>query len=63
MFEHGTAVEADTRDAGNREFDQKHISLLTGWVVTRGTVDGSDSAVRKGLGIKPSGGLSIPIVP
>jgi len=26
-------------------------------------VDGTHSAVRKGLGIKTSGGLSIPIVP
>jgi hypothetical protein len=63
MFERGTAVEADTRDTGNIEFDYKHISLFTGWVVTRCTVDGTHSAVRKGLGIKASGGLSIPIVP
>ena len=48
---------------GNIEFDYKHISLFTGWVVTRCTVDGTHSAVRKGLGIKTSGGLSIPIVP
>jgi hypothetical protein len=63
MFERGTAVEADTRDTGNIEFDYKHISLLTGWVVTRCTVYGTDSAVGKGLGIKTSGGFSIPIVP
>src|SRR5258707_365219 len=31
MFERGTAVEADTRDTGNIEFDYKHISLFTGW--------------------------------
>src|SRR5204863_4181235 len=63
MFERGTAIEADTRDTGNVEFDYKHISLLTGWVVTRCTVDRTDSAVRKSLGIKMSGVLSIPIVP
>src|ERR1700733_12473460 len=63
VFERGTAVDADTQDAGNIEFYRKHISLLTGWVVTRCTVDGTHSAVRKGFGIKTSGGLSIPIVP
>src|SRR4051794_14527437 len=41
MLEHGTAVEADTRDAGNFEFDRQHISLLAGWVVTGRTVDGA----------------------
>src|SRR4051812_3551380 len=60
MFERRTAVEADTRDTGNVEFDYKHISLLTGWVVTGGTVDGTDTALRKGLSIKMSGSLSNP---
>src|ERR1700681_8756 len=40
MFERGTAVEGDTRDAGNFEFDCQHISLLAEWVVTGCTVDG-----------------------
>jgi ribulose-5-phosphate 4-epimerase/fuculose-1-phosphate aldolase len=63
MFERGTAVEADTRDAGNFEFDYQHISLLAGWVVTRCTVDGTHRAVGKGLGIKASSSLGILIVP
>ena len=28
MFERGTAVEADTRDTGNIEFDYKYITFL-----------------------------------
>src|ERR1700736_346594 len=63
MFERGTAVEADTRDAGNFEFDCQHISLLAEWVVTGCTVDGTHRAVGKGLGIKASSGLGIFIVP
>src|SRR4029077_11001488 len=63
MFECGTAVEADTRDAGNFEFDCQHISLLAEWVVTGCTVDGTHRAVGKGLGIKASSGLGIFIVP
>jgi len=34
MLERGTAVKADTRNAGNREFDRQHIARLAGWVVT-----------------------------
>src|SRR5436190_880464 len=63
MFERGTAVEADTRDAGNFEFDCQHISLLAEWVVTGCTEDGTHRAVGKGLGIKASSGLGIFIVP
>src|SRR6266849_5713642 len=63
MSERGTAVEADTRDAGNFEFDCQHISLLAEWVVTGCTVDGTHRAVGKGLGIKASSGLGIFIVP
>jgi hypothetical protein len=63
MFERGTAVEADTRDTGNLEFDCEHISLLAGWVVTWCTVDGTHSAVGKGRDVKASSGLGILIVP
>src|ERR1700733_7875155 len=48
MFERGTAVEADTTDTGNLEFDCQHISLLAGWVVARCTMDGTHGAVGKG---------------
>src|SRR3977135_2882662 len=34
MLERGTAVEADTRDAGDREFDRQHVAFLAGGVVT-----------------------------
>src|SRR4029453_3256842 len=29
MFERGAAVEADTRDAGNREFDHNDLPMIT----------------------------------
>src|SRR4029077_2328582 len=63
MFEHWTAVEADTGDAGNFELDRQHISLLAGWVVTGCTENGTHCAIGKGLGIKASSGLGILIVP
>src|SRR5215210_5877133 len=63
MFELGAAVEADARDAGYLEFDDQHVSLLAGWEVARRTPDGADRTVRKGLGIKASGGLRILVVP
>src|SRR4030081_3233101 len=63
MLERGTAVEADTGDAGDCEFYHQHVSLLAGWVVTGCTVDATHCAVRKGFGIKASSGLGIPIVP
>src|SRR6202008_3906914 len=33
MLEGGAAVEAETRHAGNREFDHQHITRLAGWEV------------------------------
>src|SRR5205807_6011626 len=63
VFEHGTAVEADTGDAGNLEIDCQHVSLLAGRVVAGCTVDGIHRAVGKGLCIKASSGLGIPVVP
>src|SRR5215813_9252208 len=45
MFEHRTAVDADTGDASNFELDRQHISLLARWVVTRCTVNGTHRAV------------------
>src|SRR5258708_13324467 len=47
MFEHGSAVEADTRDAGNCEFDRKHVTLLAGWVVTGPPASGPPLALVK----------------
>jgi hypothetical protein len=41
MLERGTAVEAETGDAGHCEFDRQHVALLAGRVVTGCTVDGT----------------------
>jgi hypothetical protein len=49
VLERGTAVEAETRDAGDCEFHRQHVALLAGWVVTGCTVDGTHGAVGKGL--------------
>src|ERR1700736_4552846 len=63
MFEGGTAVEAETRDAGNGEFDRQHVALLAGWVVTGCTVDGTHRSGGKGLGVEAGSGLGVLIVP
>src|SRR5262245_15849825 len=63
MFERRTAVETDTRDAGNREFDDQHITGLAGWVVTGCTVYGAHYAVGKRLGVEAGSSLSVLIVP
>src|SRR5215813_7224441 len=63
MFECRTAVETDTRDAGNREFNDQHITGLAGWVVTECTVDCAHYAVGKRLCVEAGSGLSVVIVP
>src|SRR5262249_41443470 len=63
MFERGTAVEADTRNTGDREFDDQHITRLTGWIVTGCTVNGTHHAVGKGLGVEAGSSLGVLIVP
>src|SRR5262249_27799126 len=63
MFERRTAVEADARDAGDREFDNQHVTRFAGRVVTGRTVDGAYRAVRKGLGVEAGGSLGVLIVP
>src|SRR5437667_11348747 len=63
MFERGTAVEADTRNAGNRKFDQQHITRLAGWVVTGCTLDGAHDAVRESFGVETGSSLGVLIVP
>src|SRR5205823_1939305 len=63
MFERGTAVEAETRDAGNCEFDRQHIPRLAGRVVTWCAVDGTHRAVGKGLGVDAGSSLGVLIVP
>src|SRR5262245_29685047 len=63
VFEHGTAVDADTSDAGNGEVDRQHITGLAGWVVAGCTHDGAHDAVGKGLGVEAGGCLRVLIVP
>src|SRR4029077_16318993 len=63
MFEHGSAVEADTRDPGNCEFHRQHVALLAGWVVTGRTVNGAHRAVGKSLCVEPGSSLGVLIVP
>jgi hypothetical protein len=63
MFERRTAVETDTRDAGNREFDDQHITGLAGRVVTGCTVYSAHHAVGKRLGVEAGSSLSVLIVP
>src|SRR5687767_13287570 len=41
MFERGPAIEAETGDAGDCEFDRQYIACLDGWVVYGSTVYGS----------------------
>src|SRR4030081_2759724 len=63
MLERGTAVEADTRDAGDCEFHRQHVALLAGWVVTGCTVGDTHCAVGKGFGVEAGSRLCILVVP
>jgi len=63
VFERWTAVEANTRDAGDREFDNQHITRFSGRVVAGRTVGGAHRALRKGFGVEASSGLGVLIVP
>jgi len=56
-------IEADTRDAGNREFDDQHITRFAGWVVAGCMVDGAHRAVGEGCGVKAGSRLGVLIVP
>src|SRR5512134_387085 len=44
VLECGTTVEADTGDAGDREFYRKHVALLAGWVVAGRAMDSTHRA-------------------
>src|SRR5882757_6640630 len=63
MLERGTAIEADTRDAGNCEFDRQHVTLLAGWIVTGCTMDSAHRTVGEGLGVEASSSLGVLVVP
>src|SRR3546814_9509878 len=63
VFERGPAVEAETRDTGNCEFDCQHVACLAGWVVAGRAVDGTHRAVGKGAGVEAGSSLGVLIVP
>src|SRR3546814_3590715 len=63
VFERGPAVEAETRDTGNCEFDCQHVACLAGWVVAGRAVDGTHRAVGKGVGVEAGSSLGVLIVP
>src|SRR4051812_8670968 len=63
MLERGTAVEPDTGDARDREFDRQHVARLAGRVVTGCAVDGADRAVGKRLGVESGSGLGVLVIP
>src|SRR5262249_33730169 len=63
MFESGSAIETETGDASDCEFDRQHVSRLAGRVVAGSAVDGTHRAVRKDLCVEPGCSLGIFVVP
>src|SRR5262245_17315796 len=63
MLEHRTAVDAETGDAGDGEFDCQHVALLAGWVVTGCTEDGTHRTVGKGSCVEAGGRRGVLVVP
>ena len=52
MFELRPAIQPDTRDARDREFDEQDIARVAVGIVGRRPVDGAEFALRKGLGVE-----------
>src|SRR5262249_62267035 len=63
VLDRGTAVDANTGDAGDRELDRQHVALLAGLVVAGCTVNCTYRAIGKGLGIEARGCLGVFVVP
>ena len=59
MLESGAAVEADTGDAGDCEFNRQQVTLLAGRVVTRCTMDGTNRTAGKCFGVEASSSLGV----
>jgi len=59
------AIEADTGYAPDGELDRQGIARFAGGIVGRRTVDGADTALRKGLGLdlEARGLFGIVVVP
>src|SRR5262249_40124017 len=62
VLDRGTAVEADTGDARDRELDRQHVALPARWVVAGCTVNGTYRAIGKGLGIKARSCLGVFVI-
>src|SRR5690606_8192660 len=63
MFERGPAIDAETGDAGDREFDRQRTARLGGRVIAGSPVYGTHRAVRKGLGVEAGCSLGVLVVP
>ena len=50
-----SAIQAEARNAQQREIDRQHLALLARGVVTRRVVLGADLAVREGFGLELRG--------
>src|SRR3569623_2335167 len=63
LLESETAIEAETGNPCNFEFNGEHIALLAGWVVAGRTMNSRHRADGKGFGIKTGGRFGIFVVP
>src|SRR5262249_47635964 len=63
MLEHGTAVEAETGYAEDREFHRQHVARLSARIVAGRMVHGTDRAVGKGCSIEAGSSLGVLVVP
>jgi hypothetical protein len=59
----GPAVQSDTGNAADREFDGQDVTLFPGREVAWRTMDGAHFAVGKGLGVELGSSLGIFVVP
>src|SRR5262249_36818836 len=63
MFEHRTAVEAETGYAEDREFNRQHVALFSAGIVAGRMVHSTDSTVGEGCSIEAGSSLGVLVVP
>src|SRR5579883_889130 len=63
VLEGRAAVETETGNAHDRELDRQHIALLAAREIGGRRVNGGDSAVRKGGGVKARGLMGVFVEP
>jgi uncharacterized protein len=63
MLEYGTAVEAETGYAEDREFNHQRVALLSARIVARRMVHGADIAIGEGRSIEAGRSLGVLVVP